>query len=71
MTDRKQHIKDLVRKAANAADSGDAIMTDMRQHIKDLVGKAANATDSGDAMKFSQAACNAANALATLTSTAE
>ena len=46
-------------------------MTDRKQHIKDLVRKAANAADSGDAMKFSQAACNAANALATLTSTAE
>lgn len=31
-----------------------------------LIAKAAKATDSSDAMRFSQAACNAANALQVL-----
>jgi hypothetical protein len=36
------------------------------KNILELVSKAAKASDSGDAMRFSQAACNAANALAVL-----
>ncbi len=39
-------------------------LTEMRKNVKDLVAKAAGATESGDAMRFSQAACNSANALA-------
>lgn len=38
----------------------------MNSNIETLITKAANAHDSGDAMRFSQAACNAANALAVL-----
>ena len=39
-------------------------MTDeQKKHIDALIAKAAEAKDSGDAMRFSQAACNAANAL--------
>jgi hypothetical protein len=41
-------------------------MTDNIKHIDKLLEKAAKATDSGDAMRFSQAACNAANALCAL-----
>lgn len=41
-------------------------MTDNREKINELVAKAAEAKDSGDAMRFSQAACNAANALQVL-----
>jgi hypothetical protein len=36
--------------------------------VKELISKAAKANDSGDAMRFSQAACNAANALCSLAS---
>jgi len=38
----------------------------MEQHIEALIAKAANAEKSDDAMKFSQAACNAANAVCAL-----
>jgi len=38
----------------------------METHIESLVKKAAEATSADDAMKFSQAACNAANALRAL-----
>lgn len=41
-------------------------MSDMRKHVEELVGKAAKAEKSEDAMRFSQAACNAANAMAVL-----
>ena len=41
-------------------------MTDTEKQIKELISKAATAIDSGDAMRFTQAACNAANALAVL-----
>lgn len=37
--------------------------------ISELIDKAAKAEDSGDALRFSQAACNAANALCALTNT--
>jgi len=37
-----------------------------RLEVEQLVGKAADATKSEDAMRFSQAACNAANALSVL-----
>lgn len=42
-------------------------MTDMTRHIEELVSKAATAETSDDAMRFSQAACNAANAMCALT----
>lgn len=38
----------------------------MTEHVENLIKKAAEASDSNDAMKFSQAALNAANALAQL-----
>ena len=38
-------------------------MTDKNKEIEALIDKAAKAEDSGDALRFSQAACNAANAL--------
>lgn len=41
-------------------------MSDMTDNIEELVRKASSAKDSGDAMRFSQAACNAANAKAVL-----
>ena len=41
-------------------------MSDMTQHIEALVRKAADAEKSEDAMRFSQAACNAANTMACL-----
>lgn len=40
----------------------------MQEHVHDLIQKAAGALKPEDAMRFSQAACNAANALATLAS---
>lgn len=39
---------------------------DTVKHVKELVTKAANSQDSMDAMRFAQAACNAANAIALL-----
>lgn len=36
--------------------------TEQKKHIDSLIEKAAKAGDSSDAMRFSQAACNAANA---------
>jgi hypothetical protein len=33
------------------------------KEVEELITKAAQAHDSGDAMRFSQAACNAANAM--------
>lgn len=41
-------------------------MSEMTKQIEELIAKAASAVKSDDAMRFSQAACNAANALATL-----
>lgn len=41
-------------------------MKDMTKHIEALVQKAGETNKSDDAMRFSQAACNAANALAVL-----
>lgn len=38
-------------------------MNDQAKHIEDLIAKAAKAEDPRDAVGFSQAACNAANAL--------
>ncbi len=40
------------------------IKVDVSDEIRALVAKAANAAKSEDAMRFSQAACNAANAMA-------
>lgn len=40
----------------------------MEKHIQTMIEKAAKAEKSDDAMKFSQAACNAANALCALQS---
>lgn len=37
-------------------------MTDYKE-VTQLIAKAAEAKDSGDAIRFSQASCNAANAL--------
>jgi len=36
------------------------------RHVETLIGKAAAAEKSEDAMRFSQAACNAANAMCSL-----
>jgi len=41
----------------------------MRKEIEALIVKAATTHDSGDAMRFSQAACNAANAMITVVTT--
>jgi hypothetical protein len=38
----------------------------MSYEVKDLITKAAKASMSDDALRFSQAACNAANALCAL-----
>ncbi|MQX90273.1 hypothetical protein [Sinorhizobium meliloti] len=38
-------------------------MTDKTKHVETLIEKAANAEKSEDAVRFSQAACNAANAM--------
>lgn len=38
-------------------------MTDKTKEIETLIDKAAKAAKSEDALKFSQAACNAANAM--------
>ena len=38
----------------------------MKEHIETLIEKAARASTADDAMRFSQAACNAANALRAL-----
>lgn len=41
-------------------------MNDSQKHVKELIEKAAKADKSEDAMRFSQAACNAGNAIAAL-----
>lgn len=41
----------------------------MEDAVKTLLDKATKTDDSGDAMRFAQAACNAANALAALSET--
>ncbi len=38
----------------------------MEKHVEALIAKAAQADKSEDAQRFSQAACNAANAIITL-----
>lgn len=38
-------------------------MIDKTKEVEALIDKAAKAQDSGDAIRFSQAACNAANAM--------
>lgn len=38
----------------------------MEKHVEELIAKAAKAAQSDDAMRFSQAACNAANAMCAL-----
>jgi len=43
-------------------------MSDMAKHVESLIEKAAKADDYDAAMKFSQAACNAANAMCALAS---
>jgi hypothetical protein len=43
--------------------------TDKREEVENLVIKAAKAGTSEDAMRFSQAACNAANAMRVLLDT--
>lgn len=40
---------------------------DAKKQVLELIKNASEMTDSGDAMRFSQAALNAANALAVLT----
>lgn len=45
-------------------------MTDKSKEIEALIDKAAEADDSGDALRFSQAACNAANAMCAVASAA-
>jgi len=41
-------------------------MEAQKKQVKDLIAKAAEAKQSHDALHFSQAACNAANALCAL-----
>ena len=41
-------------------------MADMKTHVEAMIKKAAEADKSEDAMRFSQAACNAANAMCAL-----
>lgn len=41
-------------------------MTDISTQVNELIAKAADCDDSGDAQRYSQAACNAANALCTM-----
>ena len=43
-------------------------MSEMQTHVETMVKKAAEAEKSEDAMRFSQAACNAANAMCALKS---
>lgn len=38
----------------------------MEKHVQDMIEKAAKSDKSDDALKFSQAACNAANAMCSL-----
>lgn len=38
----------------------------MENHVQDMIAKAAKSEKSDDALKFSQAACNAANAMCAL-----
>ncbi len=38
-------------------------MTEKRKEVETLIDKAANAVTSMDALRFSQAACNVANAM--------
>lgn len=42
--------------------------TQMEKHVESMIEKAAKADKSDDALKFSQAACNAANAMCALKS---
>jgi hypothetical protein len=42
-------------------------MNNKREEVESLIDKAATASKSEDALRFSQAACNAANALCALT----
>lgn len=39
----------------------------VEEMVEELIEKAARSGDSGDALRFSQAACNAANAMCSLT----
>ena len=41
-------------------------MTELKQHVESMIDKAAKADKSEDALRFSQAALNAANAVAVL-----
>lgn len=41
-------------------------MNKYENHVEEMVAKAAQSAKADDAMKFSQAACNAANALSVL-----
>ena len=43
-------------------------MNDNTKHVEALIKKAAEAEKSEDAMRFSQAACNAANAVCSMKS---
>lgn len=43
-------------------------MSTQETHVEALIAKAASAAKADDAMKFSQAACNAANAMCALAS---
>lgn len=45
-------------------------MSNMESNVHTLIKKASETDKSEDAMRFSQAACNAANALACLANTA-
>lgn len=43
-------------------------MADMKTHVENMIEKAAKTDKADEALKFSQAACNAANAMCALAS---
>lgn len=45
-------------------------MSEMQKHVEQMIEKAGKAEKSDDALKYSQAACNAANAMCALASAA-
>ena len=44
---------------------------ELKKYVEEMIEKAANSEKSDDALKFSQAACNAANAMAQLKNVGE
>ena len=46
-------------------------MSEMKKHVETLIEKAGKSEKADDALKYSQAACNAANAMCALKTAAE